>query len=227
MQRVEGRLVARVGVNRRHEAVLDADGVVQHVHHGCEAVGGARGVRDDEMILGELVVVDAVDDRQVRAVGGSRHEHALGAGVEVQLRLVLRCEDAGALERDVDTEGLVRQLGRVLDRRHLDRTAAGIDGIAGYFDLVREAAVHAVEAEKVCVCLDGSEIVDRHDFDIRAPALDDRAQHVATDAAETVDRHLHCHSRESSGIKKNLARREREAARGRPPLRSRSICGRL
>jgi hypothetical protein len=34
----------------------------------AQAVGGARGVRDDHVILGQLVVVDAIDDRQVGAV---------------------------------------------------------------------------------------------------------------------------------------------------------------
>ena len=152
------------------------------------------------MVLRQLVVVDAVDDGQVGAVGGRRDEDALGAGIEVQLRLFLRREDAGALERDINAESLMRKLRRILDRGHLDRAAAGVDRVARNFHFVREAAVHAVETEKMCVRFDGAEIVDGDDFDVGATALDDRAQHVATDAAETVDRHLHCHSRESSGV---------------------------
>ena len=92
----------------------------------------------------------------------------------------------------------MRQLRGIFDRRHLDRAAAGVDRVARHFHFVREAAVDTVETEKVCVRLDGAEIVDRHDFNVVATTLDDRAQHIATDAAETVDRHLHCHSGKSS-----------------------------
>ena len=55
-----------------------------------EAVRGAGGVRDDDVVLRQLVVVDAVDDREIGAVGGSRDDDALGAG--------LRCADAFSFE---------------------------------------------------------------------------------------------------------------------------------
>ena len=90
MHLVQRGLVVGVGVDRGHEAALDPDGVVQDLGDRHEAVGGAGGVRDDEVILGQLVVVDAVDDREVGAVGGGRDDDALGAGVEVGGRLVAR-----------------------------------------------------------------------------------------------------------------------------------------
>jgi hypothetical protein len=40
-------LVGRVGVDRRHQAVPDADRLVEHHGHRREAVGRARGVGDD------------------------------------------------------------------------------------------------------------------------------------------------------------------------------------
>ena len=70
-----------------------------------------------DVILGQLVVVDAVDDREVGAVGGRGDQHALGAGGQMRRGLVLGGEDAGAFQRDVDAQLLPRQLGRVLDRR--------------------------------------------------------------------------------------------------------------
>ena len=65
------------------------------------------------MVLGQLVVVDAVDDREVGAVGRRGDQHALGAGRQMRGGLVARGEDAGAFQRDVDAEILVRQLDRV------------------------------------------------------------------------------------------------------------------
>ena len=47
---VEDALVVGVGVDRRHEARLDADEVVQDLGDGREAVGRARGVRDDLVV---------------------------------------------------------------------------------------------------------------------------------------------------------------------------------
>ena len=53
--------------------------------------------------------------------------------------------------------------------------------------------MYAVEAEEVGVGLDRAEIVDRHDLDVLAAGLHDRAQHVAPDAPETVDSNPNCH----------------------------------
>ena len=90
---------------------------LQHLGDRREAVGGAGGVGDDHVVLGQLVVVDAIDHGEVGAVGGRRDQHALGAGRQMRRRLVLGGEDAGAFERDVDAEVLPRQLRRVLARR--------------------------------------------------------------------------------------------------------------
>ncbi len=55
------------------------------------------------VVLGrQLVVVDAVDDGQVDALGRGRDQHLLGAGVDMLLRALAIREEAGAFERDVD-----------------------------------------------------------------------------------------------------------------------------
>ena len=50
---------------------------------------------------------------------------------------------------------------------------ADIDGVALDLDLVREATMHAVEAQQVRVGLDGAEIVDGHDLDVGPTGFDD------------------------------------------------------
>jgi hypothetical protein len=99
------------------------------------------------VILGQLVVIDAVDHGQIGAFGRCRHQHALGAGGQMHRGLVLGGEDAGAFHRDVDAEILPRQRGRVLDGGDLDGAVADADGVAFDRDLAGEAAVHAVEAQ--------------------------------------------------------------------------------
>ena len=63
---VEDLLVVRVRVDRRHEAVLDPEVVVEHLRHRRDAVRRARRVGDDVVLLLVVrVVVDAEDDRHV------------------------------------------------------------------------------------------------------------------------------------------------------------------
>ena len=136
-------------------------------------------------------VVDAVDDGLVGAGRGGGDEDALRAVVEVDLRLLPVGEDAGAFEGDVDVAP--RQLGGVAQRGDADRAAADVDRVAGDGDGAGEAAVDAVVAHQVGVGLDRTEVVERDDLDVGAAQLDDRAQHVAPDAAEAVDCNLHRH----------------------------------
>lgn len=146
------------------------------------------------MILRQLVVVDAVDDGQVRAVGRSRDDDALGAGFQMSGCLVAGGEDAGALHGDVDAEFLVRQFCRIADRGHLDRLAVvDDDRVAVDLHVGRKAAVDGIEAQQVSVGLDRTEVVDGNDFDVRAAGFDDGAENVAADAAKTVDGDFHCH----------------------------------
>ena len=65
--------------------------------------------------------------------------------------------------------------------------------VAGDGDRAGEAAVHRVVAHQVGVGLDRAEVVDRDHLDVGAARLDDRAQHVPTDAAEAVDCNLDRH----------------------------------
>src|SRR5690349_12101679 len=53
--------------------------------------------------------------------------------------------------------------------------------------------MHGVEAEQMGVGRDRAEIVDADHLDIRAAGLGDGAQHVAADAAKSVDRDANCH----------------------------------
>ena len=71
MDLIEDLLVVGVGVDCGHQPALDAQRVVEHLGDRREAIGRARGVRDDAVLGRELVVVDAEDDRQVDALGRS------------------------------------------------------------------------------------------------------------------------------------------------------------
>ena len=153
------------------------------------------------MIGGERVVVDAVDHGKVGAVGGRRDDHALGAGIEMGLRLVAAREDAGAFEGDVHAEFAVRKLGWVAHRRDLDAAAVDDDAVAVDLDLRAESAMDRIEAQEMRVRLDRAEIVDRHDLDVLAAGFVDGAQHVAADASEPIDGNLDRHGLNPSSVR--------------------------
>ena len=75
----------------------------------------------------------------------------------------------------------------------LDGAVADVDRVALDLDLAGKAAVHAVEAQQMGVGLDRTEIVDGDDLDVLAAGFGDGAQHVAADAAESVDCNPDCH----------------------------------
>ena len=195
---VQRRLVAGIGMDGGHHALFDAHRIVQHLGHRHQAVGGAGGVGDDGVFPGQLVVIDAIDHGQVGILAGGADQHALGAGVQVQSRLFAGGEQAGAFQRDIHTQFLVRQFGGVLDGGDLDPVAGGDDVIAIHAHLRRETAMHAVIAQQMGVGFDRPQVIDGHHLDVAAPRFHDRPQHKTADAAEAVDCNAGSHGQFSS-----------------------------
>ena len=197
VHRIQRRLVAGVGVDGGHIAALDAEQVVQHLGHRGQGVGRARTVGDDDVVGRQRLMVDLEDDGLVGVVGRGRDQHALGARLQVGRGLVLGGEDARAFQGDVHLQLGVRQVGRVALGRDLDLAGADVDPVLARRDRAGEAAVHGVIAEQVGVGLYRTQVVDRHDLDVLAAVLDDRAKDEAADAAEAVDGDANGHGEQS------------------------------
>jgi hypothetical protein len=180
-------------MHRGHEAMLDADGVVQDLCDRREAVRGAGRVRNHDMVARQLLMVDAIDDGQIDAVGGGRNQHALGARRQMRRCALLRGEDAGAFERNIDAQFLMRQLGRVPNRRHLQILAVHDHTVARNLHLGGKAAMYRIVAQQMRIGLGWSQIVDGDDLKVFAPGFDDATQHQAPNASETVDRDTNGH----------------------------------
>ena len=85
---VEQVLIVGVGVHRGHQPADDVEGVVEHLDHRHEAVGGARGVGDDQVrVRVELVVVDADDEGGVGVGRGAEMMTRLHRAVKVARRI--------------------------------------------------------------------------------------------------------------------------------------------
>ena len=62
MQYVRQHLVVGIGMDGRHQPVLDADAVVQDLGQRRQAIGGAGCIGNDVITALERIVVDAVHD---------------------------------------------------------------------------------------------------------------------------------------------------------------------
>ena len=109
---VEERLVAGVGVHRRHESLLDAEPLVEHARHRRQAVRRARRVGHDRVrrrVVGGVVHADA--DRQRRRPGPAPRPTTRRAPAS-------RCAAAAARDRNVPA-GLDHHVDVVLRPRDL------------------------------------------------------------------------------------------------------------
>jgi len=67
MGKIQDLLIIGVSMYGGHQSLYDPEGIVKHLDHRRETVGGARGCGDDVMFIGVIVlVVDALDDGQVQ-----------------------------------------------------------------------------------------------------------------------------------------------------------------
>src|SRR5574344_2019386 len=197
---IDSLLRRRRGVNRRHEAALDAEVVVEDLRDRREAVRRARRV-GDHLLAGVLLVVDAVDEHRGGVARGSGHDDLLRAGVEVHLRLLGREEETRGLDDDVDAEVAPRDEGllvlvvvRGLLGEDLDDLAVDVELLllVRTGDLVLEPAVHGIVLQHVREVLGVEEVVDADDLDV-AEIVNRSAENHAADAAETVDANLDSH----------------------------------
>ena len=145
VRQIEDRLVVRVRVNRRHEPVLDPEGVVEHLRHRCDAVRRARRIRDDRVPLRVVgLVVDAEHERDVRIGRRRRDQDLLRARIEVLLRTVALGEepvDSSTTSTPSSRHGSAR---RVALREPAERAAADLQRVAVDRDRLRKPPEHRV-----------------------------------------------------------------------------------
>src|SRR5262249_54514725 len=135
--RVVQALVAGVGVDRRHQARLDSEGIVEHLCQGRQRVGGARAAGED-VVAGrvEVVVVCPQDERGGVARGGGGDGVLWRAALEGGRGGGAVREVAGGLDDDVGaglTPGDGGRVGLREDRHprapHGDRVAVDGDAV--------------------------------------------------------------------------------------------------
>src|SRR5690606_34264893 len=94
MGQVQDSLVVGISMDSGHEALLNAEGIVDNLGHRCQAVGGAGGVGNHMVLLRIVeVFINSHDDGDVLFFSRSGDDHLLGPGVDVPLSLIPLAED--------------------------------------------------------------------------------------------------------------------------------------
>ncbi len=192
-------LVHRVRVHGGHQAAVDAEAILQHLGHRGQAVGGAAGIGNDVVLLGiVLIVVDAQANGNILAFGRRTNNYLLAASGDMGPRLFRVGEATGRLDHDIDVEVAPGQIGRIALGQCPDFHAlvANRDDelVFRRLDLALELAIGAVVAQQMSQCFVIGQIVNRDDFNLVGIALQNRLEHLTTNASKAVDCnscHLH------------------------------------
>mmetsp|Transcript_23903 Transcript_23903/g.76897 ORF Transcript_23903/g.76897 Transcript_23903/m.76897 type:complete len:296 (-) Transcript_23903:40-927(-) len=184
---VDGLLGGGDGVDGGHEALLDAEVVVDHLGHGRQTVRRARRVRDDVHRRFVFLQVHAADEHgRVRRRRGNHN--LLRPALEMGTRFLRRREHPRRLD---DVLGAARRpldVRRILLPKDLDRLPVHHEAVA---DLHRtgEHAVGRVVLHHVLHVVQRNEgIVHPNDRDRRI--LRRRTHHEPPDAPEAIDPNL-------------------------------------
>ena len=175
-----------------HQALDDAEVVVDDLGQRSEAVGGAGGVGDDGHAGVVLVQVDAADEHRGVVLAGAGEDNDLGAGVQVRLGGFLGEELAGALEDVVNAELAPGQVVGIAGVEELDGLAVDDQVAVHDIDAAVEAAVHGVVLHDVSELL-GLLVRGVHGDDLDVVTDDAGAEDEAADAAKPVDTNSDAH----------------------------------
>ena len=146
------------------------------------------------MVLRRVVVVVVHTDHEGRIAIARRRrdDHLACSPFEVECRLVARGEDAGGLDYHVDAEVAPGQVGRTALGQDADLVAVDDDPVVGRHHLGVHPAVHRIVGQQERHRVDGAEIVDGDELEVRSPGTGS-PEEVSADAAETVHTHADGH----------------------------------
>jgi hypothetical protein len=188
--RVDRLLAVGEGVHRGQQPAVNAEGLMQHLGHGSQTIGGAGRIRD-HMVLGRVVhaVVHTEHDCQVLILGWSRDDYLLHAVPLVGNGLGGVGEEARAFHNDVNILASPRDRAGIPLSEDLDRPSVDHDVVAVSSNLAFERPVVGVERKQVGVGCGVGQVIDGNDLHVAVEAvlLKNGPEREAADAAKTVD----------------------------------------
>ena len=186
-------LVAGVGVDGGHQALFDAELVIEDLCHRRQAVGGA-GCCGNNIVVCRIVGVrvNAIDEGSVYFLARSRDDDLLSASLEVSLGVIAIGETAGGLDHEVYVVFAPLELLRVLLRGDHDAVTVNGNGFIIMGNLAIEAAQYGVVLEQVSQRTVIGQVVYCNNFEV-VVALSDCTEKVAADTAKAIDTYADSH----------------------------------
>jgi hypothetical protein len=180
-------------VHRGDEQPGDAELLIQHLRHGRQGVGGARGHRN-HIVTGALVrfPIDAEHDGHVGIARWCTDDHLAGTRLKMLRRSVAPTKSPGGFDDDVHFQRTPRNLGGFLLAEEARLSARDADRLLVVRYVCAQKAVNGVVLEQVGQLVEGRQIVDRDDLYLRH--FQRPADHHAADASESIDADATCHS---------------------------------
>ncbi len=100
-------------MNGINNALGNPKGIVQHLRHRCQAIGGAGSIRNNLMFGQETIIVNTEDDRVINVIGsGYGQYNALGTCREMGLELFSVPENSSGFDDDIDGQFSPRERQR-------------------------------------------------------------------------------------------------------------------
>ena len=174
-----------------HQAVGDAELIIQNLGDGGQAVGGAGGVGHEGHVGGIGIQVDAAHEHGGVVLGGGGHDDLLGAGVDMALSLLLGQEQTGGLHHVLRAQLTPGNVGGVALGVDGDLLAVDHDGVLGGRDLTLELAVHGVVLQHIGQIVSGAQVVDAHDLNVGM--VDAGTEDHTADPAKPVNTNFDAH----------------------------------
>ncbi len=155
-------LIVSVSVYRGHQTLLNTDLLVQRFYDRGKAVCGARGIRNNQVGLGEGFMIDAVYHCGVHVFSRCRDKHALRASEKMFSGRFAVGEQPGTLKDDINREITPGQLCGVTFGEDADAVASHDHIAALCADRMGKASMSGIELRQVRVHLGRAQVIDRH-----------------------------------------------------------------
>ena len=186
---VDNLLGGRIGMDSGHEALDDAEIIVNDLGQRSQAVRGAGSIGNNLNVRRIGIQIDAADEHRRIVLGRTGEHNDLRAGVQMILCLFLGQELAGALEHILNTQlapGQELCVAVVEQRNTFAVDDQGRVLAALIIDGAVEAAVHGIVLHGIRQLLRRFiRRVDGDDLDI--VGADRGAEHQTADAAKAID----------------------------------------
>lgn len=189
MSRIEEALVACIGMGSGHHSADDAKLVVEDLHEGGHAVGGAGSVGNDVVLIVRVITLVDTHDKSANAftLAWGSDEDLLRARLNVLACAFEVDEDTGSFDDEVDVHGLPGELEGVAVGDNLDFLSINGDSVLTGNDISIKGAEDGIVLEKMASSLDARGVVDANYFHVRVGAAGPAADEVTADATEAVD----------------------------------------